>query len=131
MTAVELQCWCLFRQMGKIKKILNCATGQFAGHEREVSPSIKINAAFVCVQWGELETETALISVMFSLLESKKICIVYMTIVASGYSLRENRRQRFLILVTLVTNDLKTRQSVSILIKILKFSTFLTCSTTR
>ena len=54
--------------MGKIKKILNCevmktlsfilgspflylcATGQFAEHEREVSPSIKINAAFVCVQ---------------------------------------------------------------------------------
>ena len=54
--------------MGKIKKILNCevmkalsfilgspflylcATGQFAGHEREVSPSIKINATFVCVQ---------------------------------------------------------------------------------
>ena len=55
-------------------------------------------------------SETAMISVMFSLLESKKICIVYMTIVASGYSLRENRRQRFLILVTLVTNDLKTRQ---------------------
>ena len=27
---------------------------------------------------------------MISLLESKKICIVYITIVASGYSLREN-----------------------------------------
>ena len=51
-----------------------------------------------------------MISLMFSLLESKKVCIVYMTIVASRYSLRENRRQRFLILVTLVTNDLKTRQ---------------------
>ena len=27
---------------------------------------------------------------MLSLLESKKMCIVYITIVASGYSLREN-----------------------------------------
>ena len=37
-------------------------------------------------------SEIAIISVMLmiSLLESKKICIVYITIVASGYSLREN-----------------------------------------
>ena len=56
----------------KIRKIPNCevmkalsfifgspflylyATGQFAGHEREVFPSIKANALFVSVQSGEL-----------------------------------------------------------------------------
>ena len=114
--------------MGKKKKILNCevmkalsfilgspflylcATGQFAGHGREVSPSIKNQRRFCMCSMRRIISETAMISVMFSLLESKKICIVYMTIVASGYSLRENRRQRFLILVTLVTTDLKTRQ---------------------
>ena len=63
---------CLDKWGGGGKKILNCevmkalsfilespflylcATGQFAGHEREISPSIKINATFVCVQSGEL-----------------------------------------------------------------------------
>ena len=33
-----------------------------------------------------------------------------MTIVASGYGLRENKRQKFLILVFLVPDDLKTRE---------------------
>ena len=34
-----------------------CATGQFAGHEREVFPSIKANAPFVSVQSGELQVK--------------------------------------------------------------------------
>ena len=46
-----------------------------------------------------------------------------MTIVASGYGLRENKRQRFLILVFLVPDDLKTRE-FQILIKMLSFSDF-------
>ena len=93
---------------GKKKKILNCevmkalsfilespflylcATGQFAGHEREISPSIKINAGFCMCSVRRIMSEIAIISVMLSLLESKKNCIVYITIVASGYSLREN-----------------------------------------
>ena len=49
---------------------------------------------------------------MLSLLDSKRVYIIiayiYMTIVAAGYGLRENRRQRFLIFVFQVPNDLKS-----------------------
>ena len=129
MTAVELQCWCLFRQMGRKKEDPQLWSNEGFEFHCWVTISLPLCDWSVCWAWKRsfsfyknqrrfymcsitrIISEIAIISVMLSLLESKKMCIVYINIVASGYSLRENRRQTwFLILVTLVLNDLKTRQ---------------------